>query len=674
MSDSTQHRVSAPAAPGLEALRHLSLERYGLAGLGGGRQDQDVEQIAVLAQQLLQADFGVINIVDGSRLVPIAGSPGVVLDPTARSFSLCHWVVQSAAGPQAFLCSDATTEPTLAASPWVTGALDAVRFYAAAPLIGREGVALGTLCVWSRSTAETSSMRQSMLEHLAERVVDKLDQRRNLIEALPPAGSRPRETPPTATVPQEPLSSPVAGAPSTPAPPAAGSLTIDAVIRDRAIRTVFQPIVHLQSGEVVGFEALSRGPANSALESPAVLIESARVAGRLGELDWLCRARAMESVSASGLHPSLSWFINVEPAGLEIPCPDYLMSSFAQARTDLRVVLEVVERDVEGQVTKLLHATDQARNDAWGVALDDVGGEESSLALLHFLQPDVVKLDMSLVRNVDRRAAARITAAVRAYAERRGAVVLAEGIETEEQERLAQAFGATYGQGYRYGAAAPLPETVAAPRAVIPLRQRPEPLGGGSPFDILSAARTPERAAKQDLRHITANLEEHAIEAHEAGVVLAGLQDARFFGTGQQERYRLIAERNALTVVLGQDVGDVAEPRYRTASLLPGSAVQRDWLMIVLTPYFAAAFAARDCGDEGPEDERRFDYVYTHDPDLVITAGRSFLQELEDGPVAGWFGNSSDAVLTSVGAVVAGGQESLPTPRAALRAFGRRHR
>lgn len=666
-------RPAEPAAavpPGVEAIRHLSLERYGLGGLDGDRGNPDLEPIAVLAQQLLQADFGVINILDGSRLVPIAGSPGVALGPTARSFSLCNWVVESATGAQAFLCSDATTEPELATSPWVTGALDTVRFYAAAPLIGREGVALGTLCVWSRSTAETSPMRQSMLEHLAERVVDKLDQRRDLAGALP-AGvllapdSAARTGSAVPGGPREPVGG------STPDPAA---LTIDAVIRDRAIRTLFQPIVHLQSGEVVGFEALSRGPAASALESPAVLIETARVAGRLGELDWLCRARAMEAVSASGLHPSLSWFINVEPAGLEIACPDYLMSSLAQARTDLRVVLEVVERDVEGQVTKLLHATDQARNDAWGVALDDVGGEESSLALLPFLQPDVVKLDMSLVRNVDRRAAARITAAVRAYAERRGAVVLAEGIETEEQERLAQAFGATYGQGYRYGAPAPLPETVAAPRAVIPLRQRPEPLGGGSPFDILSAVRKPERAAKQDLRHITTHLEDHAIEAHEAGVVLAGLQHARFFGTGEQDRYRLIAERNALTVVLGQDVGDVAEPRYRTASLLPGSSAQRDWLMIVLTPYFAAAFAARDCGDAVPEDECRFDYVYTHDPDLVISAGRAFLQELEDGPVPGWFGNSSSGVLTSVAAVDTASSQPLPASRAALRAFGRRHR
>ena len=489
-----------------------------------------MQQIAVLAQQLLPAEFGVINILDGSRLVPIAASPGVVLGPSVRSFSLCTWVVQSASGPGAFICSDATEGAALATSPWVTGAIDRVRFYAAAPLMSREGVALGTLCVWSRSTAEASAMRQSMLEHLADRVVDKLDQRRSRTDALAALSSPPAAAAPIAHRTGEPPESVTAAA--------ARSVTIDAVIRDGAIRTLFQPIVHLQSQEVVGFEALSRGPADTPMESPAVLIEAARVAGRLGELDWLCRAHAMEAVAASSLHRA---------------CP---------------------------------------------------GSSTSS--------PPVWRSH--------------------------------------------------------------------APRTWCPRWHRRAPtcewcwLGGGSPFEILSGARKPERAAKQDLRHITTHLEDHAIDAHEAGVVLAALQHARFFGTAEQERYRWIAERNALTVVLGQDVGEVAEPRYRTASLLPGSLVQRVWLMIVVTPYFAAAFAARDCGDQGPDCERRFDYVYTHDPDLVIAAGRAFLQELEDGPVQGWFGDSSGGVLAPVGTVAAMSPHTAPAPRPALRAFGRRHR
>jgi EAL domain-containing protein (putative c-di-GMP-specific phosphodiesterase class I) len=214
--------------------------------------------------------------------------------------------------------------------------------------------------------------------------------------------------------------------------------TIDAVIDARAIRTLFQPVVHLASRTVVGFEALSRGPVGTALESPAVLLEAARQAGRLGELDWLCRVHALQAASASNSDPSLSWFVNVEPAGLAIPCPDHLLPSLAEASTGLRVVLEVVERDEQGHVTNLLRATDTARADSWGVALDHVGTEDASLALLLLLQPDVVKLDMSVVHGTDHRAVAQVTGAVRAYAERTGAVILAEGIETAEHEDLAR--------------------------------------------------------------------------------------------------------------------------------------------------------------------------------------------------------------------------------------------
>jgi EAL domain-containing protein (putative c-di-GMP-specific phosphodiesterase class I) len=216
------------------------------------------------------------------------------------------------------------------------------------------------------------------------------------------------------------------------------SWSIDAVIDKRAVETLFQPVVYLATGNVVGFEALSRGPAGSALESPMALLTAAEHVGRLGELDWLCRTNAMKAATEANLHPSVSWLINVEPAGLAIECPEYLLPTVAKARSDLRIILEVVERDVKGYVIELLLATDQARRDSWGVALDDVGAEEGSLALLPVLRPDVVKLDMSLVQAVPKGEAAAITAAVRAYAESTGAVILAEGIETEEHEKLAR--------------------------------------------------------------------------------------------------------------------------------------------------------------------------------------------------------------------------------------------
>ena len=70
------------------------------------------------------------------------------------------------------------------------------------------------------------------------------------------------------------------------------SIPVDRVINQRLVHTFFQPLVHLADSEVVGFEALSRGPEGTDLENPLALFEAAKEAGRLEELDWLCASSA----------------------------------------------------------------------------------------------------------------------------------------------------------------------------------------------------------------------------------------------------------------------------------------------------------------------------------------------------------------------------------------------
>jgi diguanylate cyclase (GGDEF)-like protein len=421
---------------------------------------------------------------------------------------------------------------------------------------------------------------------------------------------------------------PTNGAPAAPRSRPAPGPSIDAVIDRQLVRTLFQPVVHLASGSISGFEALSRGPAGSALESPLALLDAARVVGRLGELDWLCRSRAMLTAADAGLPETLSWLINVEPAGLISTCPPHLMAAVDRARAELRVILEVVERDVQGSVLELVRASDQARRDAWGVALDDVGAEEGSLALLPFLRPDVVKLDMSLVRGVPRDAAATITAAVRAYAERTGAVILAEGIETQEQERLARVFGATYGQGYFYGRPGSLPASIEAPRNPIPLAQYVAPIDGRTPFEVLAATIEPQRADKAHLLHISAHLEDHAARDAHASVLLAGFQKQAYFSDETRARFDRLAVSNALTIVLGPGLPLHDAATYHIGPRPPGSRMSGEWVVIVVNPHFAAAFVAREFSDAGDDGRRQFDFVYTHDRDAVIDAGRCFLQDL----------------------------------------------
>jgi predicted signal transduction protein with EAL and GGDEF domain len=99
----------------------------------------------------------------------------------------------------------------------------------------------------------------------------------------------------------------------------------------------------------------------------------------------------------------------------------------------MRGVVELTERTLTNRLAELLPAVQRARADGWGIALDDVGADTRSLALMPVLRPDVIKLDLRLVQEQPTPEIAAIAGAVGAQAERTGATVVAEGIETQEQ-------------------------------------------------------------------------------------------------------------------------------------------------------------------------------------------------------------------------------------------------
>ena len=227
---------------------------------------------------------------------------------------------------------------------------------------------------------------------------------------------------------------------SAPAPSA-----LEEILRAGALRTVFQPIVDLETGALYGLEALTRGPEGSKLESPDTLFAAARAEGLLGALDSACQRTALANATSAGVRAPLTVFVNAEPDEVGFgPLPPL--------GPGVRGIVELTERTLTNRLAELLPAVQRARADGWGVALDDVGADTRSLALMPVLRPDLIKLDLRLVQEQPTPEIAAIAGAVGAQAERTGATVLAEGVETVEQAHYARALGATLGQGYLLGA------------------------------------------------------------------------------------------------------------------------------------------------------------------------------------------------------------------------------
>src|SRR4051794_16492732 len=264
------------------------------------------------------------------------------------------------------------------------------------------------------------------------------------------------------------------------------------------VRSVYQPIIDLGSGDVAAFEALARGPAGSALESPGMLFGTGRKLGLLTELEWACRAAALQGALDANMGTQLSLFINVEPSVVGGVIPANVEALFRKAERKLRIVLELTERDLTRRPADLLRLVSWARDRYWGVALDDVGAEPESLALLPFVEPDVVKLDMKLIQEELTADEEAVVDAVQRYARRTGASILAEGIETEEHREKGLQLGANLGQGWLFGKPASL-EGILATRAAVKLLPPPSRREGESAFGILEEEYEPERVSRAQL-------------------------------------------------------------------------------------------------------------------------------------------------------------------------------
>jgi EAL domain-containing protein (putative c-di-GMP-specific phosphodiesterase class I) len=395
-------------------------------------------------------------------------------------------------------------------------------------------------------------------------------------------------------------------------------------VLDGAIRAVFQPIVALDTGEVVAYEALARGPEGSPLERPDRLFAAAAAAGRTVELDWACRAAAVTAALDAGLEATL--FVNCEPSAFDAPCPPALVPLFERAAAQLDVVLEITERAVTARPAELSREVARHRAAGRGIALDDLGADVRSLALLPLVEPDVIKLDLRLVQDQPSPEQAAIVSAVAAERERTGAVILAEGIETDAHLAVARSLGATLGQGWRFGRPAPLPPTpggrlrraaVATPRAA-----------GATPFAVAGARRATAVAAKGLLLPMSMHLEEQALRIGEGAVVLAAFQAAERFTPATARRYTRLAASASLVAAFGTGMADAPAPGVRGAALADGDALADEWSVLVLGPHFAGALVARDLGDCGPDRDRRFTFATTYDRALVIAAARTLLERI----------------------------------------------
>jgi EAL domain-containing protein (putative c-di-GMP-specific phosphodiesterase class I) len=210
----------------------------------------------------------------------------------------------------------------------------------------------------------------------------------------------------------------------------------------------YQPIVDIETRTVFAYEALVRGRANE----PAGVIFGAIDPRDLHRFDRMARIRAIELAASLGLETSLS--LNLLPQSLD-GAPDAVSSTIEaamRARIPARnIIIEVTEGEMIHDPAGFAKRMNTYRAQGIRFAIDDFGAGFSGLNLLAEFQPDEVKLDMHLVRDIESKGPRQaIVRAVMQVCEDLGIDVIAEGVESDAEYRWFKRAGVRLFQGYLF--------------------------------------------------------------------------------------------------------------------------------------------------------------------------------------------------------------------------------
>lgn len=243
--------------------------------------------------------------------------------------------------------------------------------------------------------------------------------------------------------------------------------TLLAILEQRNLSAVFQPILDMSGEGFIGFEGLIRGPADSPLHYPVDLFYAAEQCGLSLEIEMLCRQIVLETFAQLKLPGRL--FLNVSPSVLTHPSFKNGQTLEHMRRLGItpdQVTIEITENQRTDDIKLMRDALLHYRSMGFKIALDDLGEGFSSLRLWSELHPEFVKIDKHFVKDADSDPLKRqFLKSFQQIADGSGCQIIAEGIETEAEFLTVKSLGIALGQGYFIARPSATPPLIAPEKA-----------------------------------------------------------------------------------------------------------------------------------------------------------------------------------------------------------------
>ena len=221
------------------------------------------------------------------------------------------------------------------------------------------------------------------------------------------------------------------------------------ILDKKEVRILYQSIIDLSTKAPIGYEAFSRGPEGTFLESPINLFNFASEADMLFELDTLCRDLSVKN--ATFLKREEMLFLNADPVVVSTSHFQELGFLKDSKIAPGQICIEITERTYIKNFPMLSRDLKLMRSMGVKMAIDDVGEGYSSLNAVAELKPEFIKVDINITRNIDTdNVKYNLVRLIASLAESIGSHLIAEGIETEAEYEKLLSLGVEYGQGYLF--------------------------------------------------------------------------------------------------------------------------------------------------------------------------------------------------------------------------------
>ncbi|UEA60715.1 hypothetical protein LK459_07770 [Gordonia otitidis] len=388
------------------------------------------------------------------------------------------------------------------------------------------------------------------------------------------------------------------------------------VFEGMELRTQFSPLFQLSDGAVVGASLELCGPQGTNFDTPRALRRTATLMEQRAVLDSR-KFEFADTAAARHVADAIPLFVAVD------------IDVYDSARTvpyGEILTLMIEPRSILRRPQSRIAQVAQARRNGTPIALEGVTADRRTATLLTLIEPDIVLLHPDTLKSVPSSEIAHLAHILAAHTERTAAIVVAAGVDTEDDRRTALTLGARHGLGALHPPVADADDrllgTIAA-LPTLPARTTPES-DEKTPFAIASKSGIPRPADKRLLLEMSKDLERTATESGVA-VVLGTFQDQRNFSTPTSQRWRALSEKVGLVGVYGAGIRPMSDGNIHYAPLSADDALVDEWNVAVLGMHFAALISARQIRDARTNGHTEYMFVQSYDRTIVTQAVRSIL-------------------------------------------------